>query len=138
MIKRSLLMTALALALGCAEPPPGQEEVQPIFSEIQVKVLTPSCALSGCHNEASKKGGLILVEGQSFAEMVDVPAQQAGALADGKILVIPGDPDNSYLIQKLEGPESGEGLEMPPGARVISDAAILAIREWVAQGAQNN
>jgi hypothetical protein len=137
MSRTYLAVLLLAFGLGC-EPPEGQEDVQPTLSDIQAKVFTPSCAISGCHNVESKKGNLILVEGQAFGQLVGIPARQAGALADNKLRVIEGDPDNSYLIQKIEGPDSGEGLKMPPGTRQISDSAKAALRQWVLDGALDN
>lgn len=140
MSKQLFFGACLLLLAGCG---PSVEElqkvVQPSLADIQFRVFDQSCALAGCHNVASQKGDLVLEDGQSFAEMVNVLAANSGASADDKLLVVPGDPANSYLFQKLIGPDSGEGLEMPPGeSRVISDAAIEAIRLWIEQGALDN
>ena len=57
----------------------------------------------------------------------------------GAIRVIPGDPDNSYLIQKLEGTTGIAGRRMPfNGPPYLSDGQILIIRRWIALGAPNN
>jgi hypothetical protein len=53
----------------------------------------------------------------------------------GETLVIPNDPDNSYLIRKLEG-NAGVGSVMPPPPRMALGAATIAeIRQWIADGA---
>lgn len=44
-----------------------------------------------------------------------------------------GDPDNSYLVQKLEGTASS-GQQMPPGA-ALPQSEIDVIRQWITDGA---
>jgi hypothetical protein len=48
--------------------------------------------------------------------------------------VAPNDPDNSYLIQKLEGTASA-GAIMPPFGTPLDQATIDAIRQWITDGA---
>jgi hypothetical protein len=67
----------------------------------------------------------------SFVGLVNVPASQNGALDR----VEPGDPDNSYLIRKLEG-TAAVGNRMPLFGTPLDQDAIDAVREWVAGGAQ--
>lgn len=47
--------------------------------------------------------------------------------------VNPGNPDNSYLIQKLEG-SAGSGQQMPPN-NALPQADIDVIRQWITDGA---
>jgi len=49
--------------------------------------------------------------------------------------VLPGDPDNSYLIQKLLDNQMLGG-RMPPGATGLDPAVIADIRLWISNGAQ--
>ena len=72
-------------------------------------MFTPSC--TGCHIGASAPRGLRLDDANSFGLLVDVVSSQAPPL----LLVEPGDPDDSYLIQKLEG-TAGMGGQMPLNA----------------------
>ena len=71
------------------------------LSQIQASVFTPAC--SGCHSgptSNSLPSGMDLSSASaSFGALVNVASQQVGSLNR----VTPGDPDNSYLIQKLEG-----------------------------------
>jgi len=92
--------------------------------------LTPNCAVSGCHTTASSIGGLDLSAGSSFASLVDVASS-----ADSSIKrVEPGDPDNSYLMQKLIG-SAGSGQLMPPGGPGLSDSDVELVRDWIQAGA---
>jgi hypothetical protein len=49
--------------------------------------------------------------------------------------VLPGNPDQSYLIQKLEG-HAAVGAQMPLGMPPLPQSTIDVIRQWIANGAQ--
>jgi hypothetical protein len=52
-----------------------------------------------------------------------------------KVRVKAFDPDNSFIVQKLEGHLApNEGVQMPPG-RVIGADQVQLLREWIAGGA---
>ena len=51
--------------------------------------------------------------------------------------VEPGNPDMSYLVQKLEGTQA-VGTRMPQGQAPLSQAMIDMVRQWITDGAQNN
>lgn len=88
-------------------------------------------------------GGLVLVEGQSYANLltvtpsglVGVPPQNAAALNAGLLRVDPGHPDNSFLVIKLAGPPPIEGGQMPLGKPALSDAQMQLVRDWISAGA---
>lgn len=109
-------------------PPPGGS-FGPNFSEIQASVLTPDCATSGCHAGASPAASLNLEAANSYTMLVGVASTQATSLQR----VNPTDPNNSYLIQKLEG-TAMTGQQMPPGS-VMAQADIDVIRQWISAGA---
>jgi hypothetical protein len=52
--------------------------------------------------------------------------------------VEPGNPDDSYLIRKLEGGPNISGGQMPLGGPALDQATINQIRDWITAGAQNN
>ena len=49
--------------------------------------------------------------------------------------VAPGNPNNSYLIHKLEGGPNIGGQRMPFGGAPLDPATIGAIRQWIGNGA---
>lgn len=100
------------------------------FDDIQANVFTPSCATAGCHRGAAPPQGLNLEAGMAFSNLVDVPSTQVPNLDR----VEPGDPDNSYLIQKLEG-SAALGAQMPFGGTPLDQAVIDDIRQWISDGA---
>ena len=50
--------------------------------------------------------------------------------------VTAGDPDSSYLVQKLEGATGIVGARMPFGGPYLPQATIDVIRQWITDGAQ--
>ena len=83
----------------------------------------------GCHDR-TPAGGLDLRVGESFDNLVNQPSNRK----DGAVLVIPFDPDNSYLWQKMVGAEGILGSSMNYGGPTFAQQ----VREWIAAGALNN
>lgn len=110
-------------------PPPPSVGFGPNFSEIQASVFTPDCATSGCHSGANPSANLNLESGSSYANLVGINATQDA----GVQRVNPGNPDQSYLITKLEGP-GAMGGQMPPTSP-MPQAEIDVIRQWITDGA---
>jgi mono/diheme cytochrome c family protein len=107
------------------------------LTQVQTNVFTPKC--SGCHNGSNPAGGTLpgsmdLRAGSSFASLVSVPSIEQGTLQRVK----PGDPDNSYLIHKVEGTAGITGGQMPFGGPFLDTATIGTIRSWITSGAPNN
>jgi uncharacterized protein (TIGR03118 family) len=107
------------------------------LSQIQASVFTPKC--SGCHNGSNPPGGALpgsqdLRAGSSFASLVSVASLEQSSL----LRVKPGDPANSYLIQKLEGAATITGQRMPLGGPFLDQATIDQIKSWITSGAPNN
>ena len=111
-----------------------RSNIQPIFDR--------SCALSGCHTPPTLNGGLDLSAGKSFAQIVGVSSQQLPRVKRVK----PGDPDNSYLFQKITGAPTIAGVLMPQGcpgsplngAQCLTPDEIEAIRMWILECAPHN
>ncbi len=111
-----------------------QNGVAVTLTEIQQQVFTPMC--SGCHTGPTSNtlpsGMNLSSTADSFAALVNVPSLQVALDR-----VEPGDPDNSYLIDKLEGTQT-EGTRMPQGGPFLEQETIDMIRQWITDGAQNN
>ncbi len=79
--------------------------------------------------------GLVLLEGRAYQALVGRPSVGK----PGATLVIPGDPENSYIIKKLEGAADIAGLRMPRNTGpFLSEGQILVIKQWIRDGAPNN
>ena len=87
-------------------------EIQPIFEA--------NC--TSCH------GGSGGVDLSSYASLMNSVGNDYGSN-----VVVPGDPDASGLVDKIE-PNPDHGSRMPQGG-TLSDADIALIRQWISEGA---
>ncbi len=98
--------------------------------------MVSSCLGNGCHSDPTGPNGpaegLSLESGAWYGAMVEVPASQCG---DGRLLVGPGDPSASYLIQKLTGRDMCSGSLMPKAGRALPSQDIELIASWICHGA---
>ena len=98
------------------------------LQSIQDHVFTPIC--TACHAGAAAPLGFRLDAASAFAMLVNAPSVEVPSLRR----VSPGNPDSSYLIQKLEG-HAAVGGQMPLGQTPLPQATIDVIRQWIANGA---
>lgn len=101
------------------------------FSSIQANIFVPSCP---CHQGASAPQGLVLNTDATLDMLVNTPSSQAPDL----FRIEPGNPDDSYLIRKLEGGPNIVGFQMPPtelGEAHLIQEEIDVIRQWIVDGA---
>ena len=141
----ALLMLAMA-GTACDEklsdvagPTPN---LTPTFSSIQNDIFsapdaTGRAACTSCHTNVGRTpaSGLNLSGPTAHAALVNRPSvAKAGA-----VLVAPNDPENSYLIHKIEGRPGIVGQRMPrTGGPYLTDGQVLIIRRWIELGAPNN
>jgi hypothetical protein len=116
---------------GTTSQPPATVKDDPSFSADIQSIFNSNCISSGCHNAASS-AGLVLLQGQSYAALVNVDSSSENT----KKRVLPGDATNSYIVIKLEGRQS-VGARMPLGGTLNSNS-IQNIKNWINKGAKNN
>jgi len=115
--------------------------IEPMLSDITVKYFAPSCTFGGCHDSGSQEADLNLEAANIHGVLVNVAAADPKAGPRGKIRVVPGDPNNSFFLQKLEGTMArDEGNLMPDGADEPIDpqCRIRMVRQWITDGALDN
>ena len=106
------------------------------YHDIQEYVFDKSCANSSCHAAPANSGNLNLTYGISYQDLVGRTPQNPAALSAGMKLVDPGNPENSFLLTKLLGPDApGQGARMPSGGGTLHNGKIDAVRTWIAAGA---
>jgi hypothetical protein len=106
----------------------GAEKVT--LAELSTEIFTPKCAFAGCHGGANPAGGMSLAADVIAADIVDVAATANAAFKR----IDPGNPDDSYIVMKIEG-RGITGRQMPPNATPLSAEEIEKIRSWIADGA---
>ncbi len=137
------LVLLVTSASGCDErlrnvagPTP---DLQPTFASIQQHVFNapdstgrPGCI--SCHNaNGARFNGLSLAEGVSYQSLVGV----ASIAKAGAVRVVPGNPDASYLLNKVLGTDI-VGTRMPRLGPYLTDGQVRIIRRWIELGAKND
>ena len=129
-------VVVLACLNGCAGDGPPAETGGAAFDVIQRDIFNVHCLSAGCHNVQSQAGNLILSEGLSFSNLVDVPPENISARDEGLLRVAPFEPDLSFLLVKVTGPPPpGQGSQMPQGMTPLAPDQIELIRQWIVDGA---
>ena len=116
--------------------------LEPTFASIQSQVFETTdsagrTACTNCHTNVGRNpsGGLNLTHDLAYDQLVNVPSRNK----PGAIRVVPNDPDNSYLIHKVEGAPGIVGNRMPNnGPPYLSAGQILILRRWIEIGAPRN
>ncbi|WP_147444278.1 MULTISPECIES: Ig-like domain-containing protein [Corallococcus] len=99
-----------------------------------VQSVWNSVPCTSCHG-ANGSGGLNLLSGSSYSNLVNVTANVCGPTTR----VVPGDPDSSALVQKMEGTTCGS--RMPKGDTDYFDqnpGLVVRVRSWILAGAAND
>jgi hypothetical protein len=102
------------------------------FDVVQA-IFTRNCTI--CHAPGND---LDLVAGAAWQDLVGQPAPSAEAC--GGTLVVPGNPDASYLYQKLTSPSPCSGSQMPRTDLLpdpLPACVIDLVRTWIEEGAPN-
>ena len=103
----------------------------PTLDQIQAIVFGPKC--SSCHAGAGSTSGIADMDlrnaDAAFNTLVNIASVQDGTM----VRVLPGQPDNSYVVHKLEGVAAVGGIMPPTG--MLPAAEITAIRQWITDGA---
>jgi hypothetical protein len=99
------------------------------FQEIQDTIFTPIC--TQCHIGSGAPQGLRLDAANSYALLVNTASSEVPAL----MRVNPGNPNQSYLLQKIEG-TAAVGGRMPLGQAPLPQDRIDLVRSWISGGAQ--
>lgn len=140
------IVTVSCLLAACDEslrtlagPTPNLE---PTFTSIQREIFASSdsagrASCTSCHQSAvgaPRAAGMSLASDIAYESLVGKPSSRKS----GAVLVVPGDPDRSYLIQKLEGNTSMVGRRMPTSPPYLTAGQMQIIRRWIQIGAPNN
>ena len=122
----------IVLVPGCKDQGPSDPDVSDIvfpasgvsYSAHVDALFQQRCAFSGCHAGANPQRGLDLLAPSYDALRNHLPT-----------LVIVGEPDNSLLVQMLEGTVQPR---MPYNRTPLTVNQLTGIRTWINEGALNN
>jgi WD40 repeat protein/mono/diheme cytochrome c family protein len=115
------LATVLAADPPRADEPPTRvsyfKDIRPIFQQ--------HC--NGCHQPAKPGGGFVMTD---HADLLKTGERE-------KPGVVPGKPDQSYLLEQIKVHPNGKA-EMPRGRDPLPPAQARLIADWIAQGAADD
>ena len=109
-----------------------QGSLQPTLASIQENIFDQSCAVPGCHTGSSPPMDLDLSSGEAESNLVGVDSREVPSLKR----VDPGNPDDSYLVRKIEGAPGIVGGRMPLNRAPLSSEEIAVVRDWITGGAE--
>lgn len=92
------------------------------FSRDILPVLSNSCGISGCHNAASAKEGIVITSYQTL-------------MASG--IIKAGKPTSSDLYEVITLPASDKDIMPPKPYSPLSKAVTDSIYQWILRGAKN-
>lgn len=98
-------------------------------------ILASSCGGDDCHSSANDVTSLSLAKADAYEQLVGKPADGEGC---DILRVAPGDPDKSFLVDKLMGGDLCYGKPMPRFPGRLPDAAIEKFVGWICAGAPND
>lgn len=104
----------------------------PTFTNIKSNVFTPIC--TNCHFGPAAPEGMNLSADTAYGMIVGVASVERPQY----LRVNPGNPDDSYIIRKLQGGPDIAGGQMPLNQTPLSQETINSIRAWIAKGAPND
>ncbi len=91
-------------------------------------VFEESCGIAGCHAPPAPAAGLDLVSADVASRTVGVSSSNPDCASD--ITVVPGDPDESYMLRKILNDPGICGGQMP--VLTILDAEDTdVVRQWI-------
>lgn len=140
--RRGARVVVLAGLFGCGGEDSGvsfEREVKPLF---EARCVT-------CHH-SENLGGLVDIEDPFTLDEPPAPPGLVGSKniwAEGhpgyspEYNLVPFEPEASFLMQKVTGRDlipSETGFRMPPPPRRLKDPQLQAIRQWIADGANDD
>lgn len=111
-----------------------EDAIRPIFGEVTLGSRSGKCVW--CHHDGP---------GAQRPNLLDPFDPGTGAVGvasvfdPGRMVITPGEPSASVLVDKVEMSEPGAlGGPMPPQYEPLTSAEVSTVEAWIAQGAQDN
>lgn len=122
----SLLALLSSPAALLAQAPPANTAAKLQFNRDVRPILSDKCF--GCHGPDAKNKGVPV--------RLDLEAEAKRELPSGRRAIVPGDPANSTLVQRIRSER--KGLLMPPhySGLTLTEQQLQTLEQWVRQGAE--
>jgi len=134
------LFAALVTACGSDTAPPDAAPGDPTLAAVRSDIFNGTCALGSCHAAPTLAAKLNLHDNGLCHLLVN----HKSCLFSDKMLIVPGKPEESFLLNKLRGigldgdPDSAcatSNQQMPLGQPPLSGDKLAQIENWIRAGA---
>jgi hypothetical protein len=126
------LFFAAVGASGCGGT---EDDRDALWSYISPVIIQPNCATSSCHSQGTAVAGLNLSTAaaghKSLLELHLPPRMMEALPPKPRQLVVPGNPDESRVMNMLRG----DGANRMPPDRPLAEADVRLIERWILGGA---
>ena len=141
-MRNEIIFVALLVCLlaGCKKEVAAYTPPDGSYGLIYTKVFATTCASSGCHNGAQAAPSPILKGEGAYDALLGVTPHNAQAATADLKLIVPNDPDKSFLYQKIIFDSSAYrfGAAMPAGGLTLGHDPIAFLRQWIVAGAPHD
>jgi len=139
------ISASAVLSFGCGSgAPPAADS----FTKVYPEVIAKTCSSDYCHNISVNTPLDMSSKVRAYWSLVDQPCSGSNCYGQGT-RVIPGQPENSIMYQKLSATTVQCGLQMPLDTDMFLKGTLQfsaalpqpqqdLIRNWIQDGAQNN
>jgi hypothetical protein len=127
----TLGLWSVLVCAGCAESLSNPEDFMDAGTALKSAetVLAESCGTTGCHDDSPQaQAGLDLLSPNVAGRVVDINPIGLGCTSD--ILVVAGDPDGSYFLDKVLDTPGICGLPMPV-VGLLTSSEVEILRQWI-------
>ena len=121
-VAAAALLSLLTLTTGCTRAPASRLS----FNQVIQPILSENCYQCHGPDSSSRKAGLRL----DRAEFAYAPHE------DFAPAIVPGKPDHSPLIQRIESTDARQRMPPPEAHKVLTPENVALLRQWVQEGAQ--
>ena len=129
MKRKSVLLTAALAIIGLYSFGSGERptNLRGQVPESLKTILKQSCSLSGCHSGKYPAANLSLEANDFPAGAVDIASLEVPDLK----IVVPGSPEESYLMRKVQGAPGIVGKRMPLSRDPLTEDQIRELEDWI-------
>lgn len=122
--------------IGPPDPGPGTPPGSPTASYTEIATTIFEVRCTKCHSGANAPLGLQLTQAAAYDLLVNVSSAERPEL----FRVEPGNPDDSYIVIKIEGTDPRlVDRRMPrDGPPFLTTEQITMVRDWISSGAPRN
>ena len=117
------LLSAALVVGSVAQQPPASDEVT--WTKHVRPLLIAKCG--ECHANGSQQGEYAL----DTVTMASTPGESAGS----QQMIVPGNPESSFLYRKLVDRIPARGQQMPLSGTLLDERSLATVRNWILQGA---